>query len=543
MTQTANSVIGDDPTMSAPPPAAARGYAAAGWIWLILAVAAGVAVRLVHYLGGRSLWVDELRLALNLQDRPFSQLLKPLDYDQMAPPGFLAAVKLALLELGNTERALHLVPLIAGILALLLFAVLARRALAPLAAAVAVWLFALAEPLVYYASELKQYGTDVAVATLLLLLAWSRLKANRPLQRDWLFLAGALVPWFSHPSVFILASIGISDGFANLVRRQWRQLFTGIAVCLVWLASFALSLWLNGTLTSPVTQNMQEVYWGANFLPLHPHGFGDVMWLPKSLFEFFVDPGGFKQQGVAALAAVLGLIVAFRRDWRLGIVLIGPLLVALAVSGARMYPFTGRFLLFYVPSLMLLIGIGVELVAQSVDRRGRIVAVALIAFLLFSPVGDVAKELAAKPPFARMEIKQVLGYVQAKAQPDDTLYIFFAADEAFKFYGAAYGLQSHDTIMGHSPRVTVNDKTGNWDKYLGDVDALKGKGRVWIIFDAQDSGRDLAGMDQDRFFLYFADRIGKQLDHVSALKASAYLYDFPAAADAPAADTATPAAP
>ena len=55
--------------------------------WLIILF--GTLLRLTQYLSNRSLWLDEANLALNIVNRSFLQLLKPLDNNQGAPIGFL----------------------------------------------------------------------------------------------------------------------------------------------------------------------------------------------------------------------------------------------------------------------------------------------------------------------------------------------------------------------------------------------------------------------------------------------------------------------
>lgn len=84
----------------------------------------GVALRLWQFGAEGSLWLDEIVLARNIHARSVGELLTALTFDQVAPLGFLATVKLCTLAFGNGERALWL-PLLSGLLGLLLFVRLA----------------------------------------------------------------------------------------------------------------------------------------------------------------------------------------------------------------------------------------------------------------------------------------------------------------------------------------------------------------------------------------------------------------------------------
>jgi len=159
-------------------------------VWFIIAY--GILLRLTQYLSNSSLWLDESRLALNIVNRSFSQLLQPLDYGQGAPLGFLILEKAAVRLLGSSEYALRFLPLLCGVVSLLLFYRLAAQSISPKAVPIALGLFALSGPLIYYSSEVKQYSSDVAAAVLLLCAAicfeswkvsgWGRCRV-RPLWR------------------------------------------------------------------------------------------------------------------------------------------------------------------------------------------------------------------------------------------------------------------------------------------------------------------------------------------------------------------------
>ena len=81
------------------------------------------------------------------------ELLETLDFTQAAPPAFLLSEKVAVVTLGSSEYALRFVPLLSGLAALILFRSVAQRFLQPFPALVALTLFAVAEPLVYYTAR------------------------------------------------------------------------------------------------------------------------------------------------------------------------------------------------------------------------------------------------------------------------------------------------------------------------------------------------------------------------------------------------------
>src|SRR5436305_88707 len=152
--------------------------------WVLIGLGAGL--RVARYVDNRSLWLDEIFLANNLEHRSFAGLLHPLDYRQGAGVGFLLLCKSAIAVIGSSERALRLVSLIAGVASLPLFYFLARRLIGLPAAVIAVAVMVFLEPLIYYSSEVKQYSTDVAV-TIAVLLAMVWYEKHR-ITRRWILM-------------------------------------------------------------------------------------------------------------------------------------------------------------------------------------------------------------------------------------------------------------------------------------------------------------------------------------------------------------------
>ena len=81
-------------------------------------------------------------------------------------------------------------------------------------------IFAVAEPLIDYAAQVKQYSCDVCVG---LLLGWMAIRiiaatstSGQKMRWMALTLSGAIGIWFSHPAIFVLGGIGLTLLFASV---------------------------------------------------------------------------------------------------------------------------------------------------------------------------------------------------------------------------------------------------------------------------------------------------------------------------------------
>ena len=96
---------------------------------LIGMIALGIVWRVARYGACPPMWGDEAFIAVNLLTRDFAGLLKPLEYYQIAPMGFLWAELAVIRVLGASEWAVRLIPFLSGLASLGLFALRASRVL------------------------------------------------------------------------------------------------------------------------------------------------------------------------------------------------------------------------------------------------------------------------------------------------------------------------------------------------------------------------------------------------------------------------------
>src|SRR5262249_21879855 len=135
-------------------------------------VALGLVWRAVRYAMAFPLWGDEAFLAVNFLTRGFAGLSRPLEFGQVAPPGFLWAELAAVRALGSSEWALRLLPFVAGVASLILFWRFCRAVSTRRAGLLSVALFAASFFPVRHATEVKPYAVDLFVALAVTSLGW-----------------------------------------------------------------------------------------------------------------------------------------------------------------------------------------------------------------------------------------------------------------------------------------------------------------------------------------------------------------------------------
>jgi len=487
----------------------------AGWLFIIL----GIILRVRQYLTNRSLWADEASLAVNIANRSFGELTQLLDYQQAAPVGFLFIEKALIVVFGNQDFILRLFPLFSGILAIYLIYRIAREHIGK-AGMFAVMIFAISWGLVYYSSELKQYISDVMVALLLLFLTGSCLR-EKARAKDYLVLGltGSLVIWISHPSVFVLAGIGLALVYEKIVREKFAPLTWILALGVGWAVSFGLEYLVS--LQKVVAGEYLIDYWSKAYMPLPP--WNDFGWFVK-MYRSFLITGLHIHRGMSITFIVLvstGSLSLLSRKRSIALILLFSALITLGVSAMQRYPFMHRFILFLLPFAMLLMAEGLRCIYSIVARWNRLLSLLVsgipVMVTLWFLVPIVYWYFLSPPVSA--DIKPVMQYVANNRKMEDVIYVYHSSDPAFRYYAPFYGLAEGNVIIGFE---TTRKKLA-LRRFYEDVDALQGYDRVWFIFsDIVDCGGCEGGMQQ--YYVDYLDGFGTLLDSSYASGANAYLY-------------------
>jgi len=489
--------------------------------WRVLAgiiIGLGILLRVIPYLHNRSLWLDETWLALNILQKPFSQLMGPLDWKQMAPIGFLFIEKTLVLTFGDSEYVLRFFPLLAGIFSLFLFYGVARRILTIRGCAIALGLFAISEPLIRYSSELKQYSSDVTIALSIYLLGlYCVEKESRFVLSLFLFsITGAILIWFSHPAIFSLAGVGIALTVYGLKTWKWQRVAWLTLPACFWLGSFVIYYFITHLDLSQNATMVKAWSGSSSFMPIMPTSVWDLMLFQQTFFNVFRNPGGFSFYGLAAFCFLVGWASAFsekRYAWHL---LTLSILITLIASGLHKYPFQGRLILFLVPAILIFIGGGVDRIITMAKGTGPIVWVSLCAILVLVPVQTLILNKLLPSGMKREEVRPVMTYLSQHYQKGDGLYLYHSSEAAFEYYAKRVGLEKVTYQRGVR---SIN----NWGNYINELGGLRGNDRMWILFShvLEDSG-----VDEEKFFLHVLDGMGKQIDSFKRTGASLYLYDL-----------------
>lgn len=505
-----------------------------------LAATAGIALRVLNYEANRSLSIDESFLALNVIQKTPGQLLHALAFTQAAPLGFLEVEKLAVTLFGRSEHALRLLPLLASLGALLLLVRVARALLPPLAAMLAVAVFALLDPLVYYSATAKQYEVDV-LAVVLVLVAALRFEARGPTRRELVLLAplGAILVWFSHPATFGLAGLGALLALEPLRRRDRMRLAGLAAVFTVWVASFAVEYQLSqanlgrilGAFHGTGTV-LAQTGGGGRFV----HTLDRLRYIAgledtasgQPILGFLPEWVNRGLTLVVVIVGLIGFVSVFRRRTRVWLVLAIPPALAAVASAFQRYPLAGRTVLFTLPVVALSVGAGLEALVGSRLRSTR-----LAAAIGFTGVAAVAilPVLHAFRPRTDEEMKPALQYLGAHRQPGDALLISSGAQYAVAYYHLCgcspfdpatvwpFSTTTHAgaaAIVSHSRGLVIQSRDGN-----AAAARLHGRRRVWALF---------AEGERASLLDYLAAH-GKLLRSFrtsgpSAITATVYLYDL-----------------
>lgn len=446
----------------------------------------GLCLRLFHLFINRDLFHDEAALALNIRSKSFLELTAPLDFGQAAPIGFLWLEKLSyqLFAGISPDFALRFPPFLMSILALLLFIKFSKQLFPPIWAVIAVAFFVFNEHIMHYSVEVKQYIFDVGIGLFLLKKGWeimSTISQNNSSKKLFQFgILGAILLWFSQPSVFVLASCSLVFFLLSIFQKATIKTknvwFSGT----IWVASFAIYFFFF------LQQNTDDAYLQRFhtpfFMPLDFWKIESLLWYKNTLLALFKNPAGFGFAGLAVVVFLLGVMACFslpftntKRKKIRSIMLLLPFLFALFASAFGKYSTIPRLMLFTAPLLIFYVVFGLQFIEKTLKKYAPkwtnltfVIAILLVAqAFLNTTIHQIAE------PKKVEEITTCLAFIEKNKTEKEVLYVYPGAEFQFNYYAPNYDLSGLKIQQGIHPH--------HWKKWGKEIQQLRKKERVWLL--------------------------------------------------------------
>jgi hypothetical protein len=284
--------------------------------------------------------------------------------------------------------------------------------------------------------------------------------------------------WFSFTAGFVICAIGATMLIECFVMRREERSAGRLALVLLCWAASAVALYL-AQLRDLAANSALHAYWQTGFLNTP----ADAGRLLAGLLRH-CDLSGPLACLVALLMLVgVGDLIARRKIEALPLLLI---FVGLLLAGAmHAYPLQGRTVLFAVPFVYLLVGLG--LAALAPFMRGPYLAAlgVLICLPALSNLGSIGTR-----PILREEIKPLLRVVMAQRRSGDAVFVYRGASRAVAYYQRVWRLNSEGWYSGL-------DGAGDTASLGKAASTLSRHRRAWLLFthaaNHQDEERNLLG--------------------------------------------------
>jgi len=438
---------------------------------LIIILAASIYIRFKN-LAERSLWLDEAWVANAITESNLKELITSSFH---APLFFVLTIHLIVSFLPNNELFLRLLPCLFGIGTLIIFYSIIRKHTGKLAALISLLLLSFSYNFVHYSQELKQFSGAMFFTILLVYLCERVIAHNK--MGDWiaLLLMSIIGIGFDHSTVFIIATVFIVLLISFHQKQYWIKTFGFGSAVFAFFAVFFLFHLRHQIARSLVSA---QQYWTSYYPNLNSFS-AFIKWLSHSTIKIF-DFFSFPYFPVSLIIIIAGLFLFHKRSQRRFVIyILLPIILVLAASFFKRYPYGGsRMMIFVAPLLYISFAKGLDFIINKLERSKLYIPIlVLVVFIAVPPVSSFIE--IAKNPLRLEEVRPLLDELQGHIELGDQIYVYYGAKEAFKYY---YSTRYHrlidknNIIWGEKHRDDVN-------KYGIDLEEiLKKNTSIWFLF-------------------------------------------------------------
>ncbi|MBU4333321.1 MAG: glycosyltransferase family 39 protein, partial [Candidatus Omnitrophica bacterium] len=418
-------------------------------VFPVILFCCGAALRLKHYFENRSLWLDEAYLSIDIANTSLFGLASfqtILPGQPRQPVGFLIISKIFTLIFGICEYSLRLFPLLSSLLALYILYLLTKKVLGRNAALLALAIFTFAEPLVYYAAEVKPYSCDVLISLILFFSSINFLTGDISVKkiRDFCLL-GIVSMWFSTSSLLVLPAIGFLI-LCRIFKEKKLELFISFASTCVFFITNFLIIYVKSLSKMLANSSIMSTSIPV-FMPRPIWSLSSLHWLLEKstgIFEHSLGMGmGF---GYLALTLLLvGCYDLFKKNRMMGALFLLPLMTFLAANFLHKYPFHYRMLLFLTPCIVIFISQGFFAVIKMLPCGCLSSRILIIAMLIF-PSARMSLNSFVKP-HRYSNTRPVIKYLSEHYQKGDSLIYNNSAQYLYGFYHGLFRMGSDTELI------------------------------------------------------------------------------------------------
>jgi hypothetical protein len=392
----------------------------------------GISFRLILFFQNRNLIIDEANIVRNIYERDFIGLLKPLSYQQYAPPLFLWMEELWSLLLGYSEQAMRLTALICGISALFVYRKLLRKILPEYSSLLPLGLFCFAPIVAKYATEVKQYIPDAFVAislvyTALVLPQFSTTRFRFVAQ--WI-LVGSIAIWAAQPSVFVLASVGLYYFVQCLMDKRWTYIPALLLIGAIWLSQFFIYYWF--ILRQQINSDYLQSYHQNYFLFLLPQSSSEWQHNGLRMVEIINNSVGYYLVPfyLGTILILVGFFSLLRKSMSLFLLLVAPIALTLFAAALHQFSLIERVCIFILPFMMILAGFGLD---YFIQLGNKVVTIgATLAALLILSLHNFGSLFYRQYQF--QELTRGLDYLLQQKASGTALYVDCASRDTYIYY-------------------------------------------------------------------------------------------------------------
>lgn len=463
------------------------------WAWLGLVVLLGFVLRVIR-LGAPPYWNDEVYSVLLTRD--WKSVVLEGDMVSNHPPLFtLLATLWRALGLGETEWSMRMLTVTLGVLSILTIYLAARRLLDERTALIAAFLVAISPLHVLHSQDLKEYMMLPVTTPVAVYFLYRATEENRPRLWFWYGIWAGIACYSDLFAGPLLVSINL--WFLLQLRGRFDRIPGWVLGNILGAALFLPQL---GIMLAKADNIMVKAT--AWWVPAPTLVFGQntVLFYVKSLAFGYWD---VKPQFYIALAlyvglAVAGAVLAWRRNWRVGLLLV----LWFALSVAQLYAVSQVTQSVFLMRAMIPYGLAFYILAATAVARLKPVPLRAVLVAVLAVLAGFALEQRYTGQYPATEWPHRPGihpptdfdlaarYVMDRWKDGD-IVISASASTWFslRWYGIPgpamhWGAVSRDYIeheFAGNPLTTGRDEIRTWPvRHVKGT--VAGRSRVWFIF-------------------------------------------------------------